>query len=115
MAARSKAAPEALNSIDRGPQLLTEDRVGMHAPVEENQVTPSEHALQGARRQELTAVAPVPKAGAGGEVIGARSKWATISASPEQPSSQAPAKRGKSWSTREKGATCPSVTATHML
>ena len=66
MAARSKAAPEALNYIDRGPQLLAEDGVAMHAPVEENQVTPSEHALQGARRQELTAVAPVPKAGAGG-------------------------------------------------
>ena len=57
----------------------------------------------------------MPKAGAGGDASGAFLNWSTIAASPEQPSAQAPAKRGKSGFTREKGVTRPSVAETPTL
>ena len=110
-----KAAPAAPNAISRGPQHPEEDSVGTWAPAEERRVTPPECALRGAMWRELTAAAPVPKAGAGGDVSGARPNWDTISASPDQPSTRDPEKRGKSGSTREKGATRLSVAATPTL
>ena len=110
-----KAAPAAPNAIARGPQLPEEDSVGTRAPTEERRVTPPERALRGAIWRELTAAAPVPKAGAGDDVSGARPNWDTISASPDQPSTRDPEKRGKSGSTREKGATRPRVAATPTL
>ena len=115
MAARRKAVPAAPNAIARETQRPAEDGVGTRLLLEEMRITPLEGTLQCARRRELTAVAPVPKAGADGDTIGARPNWATIAASLEQLLARVPAKRGKPGSTGERGATRLSVGETLTL
>ena len=114
-AERKKAAPSSPNANVRVIRRPAEDSVGTRAPSVDRRVTPLECTLRGVGGRELTAAAPVPKAGAGGDASGACLNWDTIVASSEQLSARAPAKRGKLGSTGDKGGTRPSVAATPTL
>ena len=98
-----------------GARRLTEDRDRTRAPAKERRGNPSERTLWGAQRRGLATTSPVTKAGVGGDASGARSNWATITASPEQPLSRTLAGQERSESSGEWGSSCQRAAASPRL
>ena len=103
-AVKIRAAPAVLSAISEEHIIPTKDRDRTRAPTEERRSVLSERTLRGAQRTVLAAPAPVLRDSAGRDASGARPNWATIAASPGNPTTKSPAHIEKSGTSGEWGA-----------